>query len=125
MASSADSIVVENPFTSFKTTEIHITSELANIGGTVPDDSSQLSLKLTPHGRALSAQGYEQYSITIERGQNKMPPTPTSQGFQINKSNVAMEANAAAWGYTKCALLFFVSLLITWVSLSSSRLCTY
>ena len=27
-----------------------------------------------------------------------------------------MEANAAAWGYTKVALLFFVSLLVTWAS---------
>lgn len=31
-----------------------------------------------------------------------------------------MEANKAAWGYTKVALLFFVSLLVTWVSTPSA-----
>lgn len=37
------------------------------------------------------------------------------------KSNAAMEANKAAWGYTKVALLFFVSLLVTWVPSSINR----
>lgn len=30
-------------------------------------------------------------------------------------NRAAIEANAAAWGYTKVALSFFVSLLVTWV----------
>ena len=33
-----------------------------------------------------------------------------------------MEANTAAWGYTKCAILFFVSLLVTWVPSSINRI---
>lgn len=32
------------------------------------------------------------------------------------RNRIAIEANSAAWGYTKVALLFFVSLLVTWVS---------
>lgn len=33
-----------------------------------------------------------------------------------------MEANRAAWGYSKVALLFFFSLLITWVPSSAFRI---
>ena len=114
MASSAEP-ALENPFMSYRTTEIQVTSELANIGGTATDESSQRLLGLTPHGRVVSNQGYEQYSITIERGATQMLPTPRTYSFHTGKNSVALEANAAAWGYTKCALLFFVSLLITWV----------
>ena len=114
VASSAE-FALENPFVSYKTTEIQVTSELANIGGAAPDDSSQRLLGLTPRSRVTSNQGYEQYSITIERGATQMLPTPRAQSFHTAKNSVALEANAAAWGYTKCALLFFVSLLITWV----------
>ena len=35
---------------------------------------------------------------------------------QYRRNRAALEANRAAWAYTKVALLFFVSLLITWVS---------
>lgn len=42
--------------------------------------------------------------------------------IQRRKNNAALEANRAAWGYTKVALLFFVSLLVTWVSIFSDLL---
>ena len=57
-----------------------------------------------------------------------MSPTMETSSVKVVKSggggvekvkynrNRANDANAAAWGYTKVALLFFVSLLVTWVS---------
>ena len=49
-----------------------------------------------------------------------MPPVTPVKSGGVEKGkysrNPANDANAAAWGYTKVALLFFVSLLVTWVS---------
>lgn len=40
---------------------------------------------------------------------------------QRRKSPAAVEANKAAFAYTKVALLFFISLLVTWVPSSINR----
>ena len=76
--------------------------------------------------RSPSARGYDQYSVTI--GSTPMSPSMEMSSVTVVKSggsgvekvknnrNRANDANAAAWGYTKVALLFFVSLLVTWVS---------
>ncbi|MCJ1292385.1 hypothetical protein MMC34_003935 [Xylographa carneopallida] len=121
---SAAPISVSNPFTSWKTTEVHVTSELADM-----DSPSTLHLpkELDPHSRVLSHQGFEQYTVTIGRGPERPKSgisSSRSPGLQITthlQRNVALEANAAAWGYTRCALLFFVSLLITWLPSSLFR----
>ena len=66
--------------------------------------------------------GYDQYSVTIGsapmglKSEVLLPMTPRSHSAVAQRSNrTAMEANRAAFGYTKVALLFFVSLLVTWV----------
>ena len=123
--SPSETSVIENPFTnpfsSFKTTEVTITSELI---GLPHSNGSQTSLKFDPMGRAMSAQqNYEQYSVTIERGSmSPMFSVPKFSGskFHPPHRNAAMEANTAAFSYLKCALLFFVSLMITWVSSARS-----
>ena len=50
----------------------------------------------------------------------EMPPVTVVKSGGLEKGkysrHAANDANAAAWGYTKVALLFFVSLLVTWVS---------
>ena len=50
----------------------------------------------------------------------EMPPVTLVKSGGAEKGkygrNPANDANAAAWGYTKVALLFFISLLVTWVS---------
>ena len=117
----SETSIIENPFTnpfsSFKTTEVTITSELASLPHS---NGSQASLKFDPMGRLMpSQQSYEQYSVTIERG--PMSPIftvqkPSSPQFLPPNRNAAMEANTAAFSYLKCALLFFVSLMITWVN---------
>jgi len=101
---------------SYKTTDVKITSELAHfvvpIGeladAYIPRNGRQ-SARTTASGK-----NYEQYSVNIASGPAKYRRSRMSA--QRNKNNAALEANRAAGGYTKVALLFFVSLLITWVS---------
>lgn len=46
----------------------------------------------------------------------------TSDKARRNRRRVAIyEANHAAWSYTKCALLFFTALLITWIPSTANR----
>ena len=110
---------IENPFTSFKTTEIHITSELATIPLSNASDAFMAPDSIRTDG---NGKGYDQYSVTIGSTplspNSEVPPmTPRVQStIAQNNHRAAMEANRAAFGYTKVALLFFVSLLVTWVS---------
>lgn len=117
--------ILENPFVSCKTTEIKITSELADLPTL---NASQISFKMDPNGRIQSTQGYDQYSVTIETTPRPSPARPTASAASSHDTTyhhrtAAMEANTAAWSYTKCALLFFASLLITWVRRTLTALC--
>lgn len=88
----------------------------------------------------LSGKVYEQYSVDIgaqPMGSPRLLESMRSgsafstaggggwgggteeQQARARKNRAAMEANRAAWGYTKVALLFFVSLLVTWVRFRS------
>ncbi|KAL8934232.1 MAG: hypothetical protein Q9216_006007 [Gyalolechia sp. 2 TL-2023] len=120
-------VAIENPFTSFKTTEVEITHELARL----PDQNEPEKINLFVFGheqRSAQSKGYDQYSVnitstplspTLDTSTPAVPPTPGSAATVSYRTNrAAMEANTAAWGYTKVALLFFVSLLITWVGVS-------
>lgn len=117
--------VVEDPFStptvSTKTTEIHVSSELAELPRR---NSSQVSLKEAENRGRSKPSGYDQYSVTIETKPVAMPsqdwqPTPSRGAIrseQVQKQRTAAsEANKAAIGYCKTALLFFMALLITWV----------
>ena len=134
---------VENPFTDFKTTEIRITSELATLQS--PDPATDFLAIEDGAGRtgaspSPSGQHYDPYTVTIgsvltdpkdlsilptdprEKVMSPLPvpkvdlPQAAKPSVQQKKNRAALEANAAAWGYAKVAMLFFVSLLITWVS---------
>lgn len=117
-------VAIENPFTSFKTTEVRITHELARL----PIELEKNDIFSFGHAQHLSPpKSYDQYSVNItsaplspnlDASTTEVPPTPGSAATATYRNNrAAMEANTAAWGYTKVALLFFVSLLITWVSI--------
>ncbi len=101
--------VIENPFTSCKTTEVHISSEPAR----ALRNDSQTSL-CDDHGKPV--RGYNPYTVSVGTG------SAASQAPHARMASLARtprrnhEANSAAWGYTKCAMLFFISLVITWVS---------
>lgn len=137
-----DTTPIENPFTDFKTTEIQITSELATLNSLdvtkvfLSPDGRIGRQAATP---SPSRTHYDPYTVTIgsaPMSAREVPMSATSPGEEVispssvpkmelpqfvkpslqhRKNRAALEANAAAWGYTKVALLFFVSLLITWV----------
>ena len=114
-------VQIENPFVSFKTTEILITSELATL-----HTPNVTNIFMMPDNKraGVAGKGYDQYSVTIDSApkspRSEAPPPPmtsrTHSTIAQQNSRAAMEANRAAFGYTKVALLFFVSLLVTWVS---------
>lgn len=99
-----------------------------------PDDkiSNVIALpKPITSGSDFASRGYDQYSVEIastpmsprlEIPNTTIKETPT---MQIKSDKAAMEANTAAWGYTKVALLFFVSLLVTWVCPSANESMVY
>ncbi|KAL8649165.1 MAG: hypothetical protein Q9226_005688 [Calogaya cf. arnoldii] len=102
-------VEVANPFTSFKTTEVEITSELADLPSRNHD----------PYSIKISS---SKTNPTFSDAVTAVDVTSTSAAVkQYRVNRAAMEANTAAWGYTKVALLFFVSLLITWVPSSINR----
>lgn len=106
----------ENPFeATSKVTEIHITSEPAD----PRKDSAQLSHSTEDTSRAPQASNFNPYTVTIESGEgrNSIPLKTLRNQPDANAQRraAAMEANKAAWKYCKCAMLFFVALLVTWV----------
>ena len=114
------SLDAENPFTGCKTTEVHITRELAPVGAKISADlhQNQDGAETDPIAR-----GYDQYTVTIDS--NPLPRSlsrpaltsnPSGDAFLCRQRSLTLEPNTAAWGYTKIALLFFISLLVTWVS---------
>ena len=134
-------VPAKNLSTDFKTTEIRVKRELATLK---PPDKATVFLspdeRTGRRGTNLPSGGhYDPYTVSI--GSTTMGPrvAPTSTTYPTEeatnpssdsrmelrsltrssihqrKHGAALEANAAAWAYTKVALLFFVSLLITWV----------
>ena len=126
---------LDRRYSSYKTTEIQVTSELADL-------STRPSRESVNGGDRTGPKAYDQYSVTIGGGTHlrvssprspafpssskslihpsspKSNPLPTTSGLppQANRpKNAAMEANTASWAYTKCCILFFMSLLVTWV----------
>lgn len=105
---------------SSKVTEIHITSERSHICGhiTCPD-----MVALNPMCPRDILSPYDPYSVTIEGGpsserNNSISTKPTRHEHHefAHRRSVGTDANRAAWVYTKYAMLFFIALIITWVS---------
>ena len=119
---------IENPFTSFKTTEVHITHELASPR---PFDNSSTHSQIELQQVNLERQylggtkDYEQYSITIERNLGVPVRAQTTMNEdELKLRNTVMASNRAAWSYCKCCILFFTSLIITWFPSSTFRTYT-
>ena len=113
----------DDSWVSFKTTQIAVTSEIGDILplGTIAEcfDPKPDSLPKATHKSTRSTKSYEQYTVNIaSEPPAARPSVPQSlMTVQHKKNRAAMEANRAAWGYTKVAILFFFSLLVTWVSI--------
>ena len=112
----------------FKTTQIAVTSELnAPLPfARIEDNFAGLPTNLERVVKKAKGKDFDQYSVNISAptkgARPSMPATMLSQ--QSRKNRAAVEANRAAWGYTKVAVLFFISLLVTWVPSSANRLYT-
>ena len=120
-------VPIENPFTDFKTTQISITNEPAHFlppgSDTVERHLSTQQNKAMPRSPTPTAvAGLNAYEVIINTAASSPLepkishlPLSTPRVLQQRNNRAALEANTAAWGYTKVAILFFVSLLVTWV----------
>lgn len=78
--------------------------------------SRTMSPDLTP-GPTAAISPLPSYTVIIESGTPK--PSPANNRAPRNS---AVEANTAAWAYCRCAMLFFLALLITWLPSSVNRI---
>jgi len=127
---------MDDPYSSSKTTEVFVTSEVV----------AQSPIDLAPLGRRAppvappKQPANAAYSVTIssnkQRGNRESfglpiqsntvappiaPPTTPRQPTNRMRRKAAYEANNAAWSYTKCAILFFTAMLVTWIPSSANR----
>ncbi|KAJ9207912.1 hypothetical protein DTO164E3_198 [Paecilomyces variotii] len=125
------SYFIDDPFQEgAKLTEIRVTTEqvvTSSVGSTQPMEIS------ADRGRVPGTSDYSPYSIKIETGPHMekeeipmqpLPPVPQTGNVNFRRQVAAVESNKAAWAYTKCAMLFFIALVITWVPSSLNRLYT-
>lgn len=116
---------IDEPFSGFKTTEVCVSSELAGFKIPGPPGHCYDAANLNHNPNSLP-KGYEQYSATINSSppDTAFDPSPrtSSQSTAFKRYKAALAANTAAWGYTKVALLFFISLCVTWVPSSINRI---
>lgn len=123
-------------FSSSKTTEVVVTSE----------SRANASFDLAPLGRGIRRHSEvtdtpqppsAAYSVVIQSGRTSavepngdalvpiktnstVPVTPGPRTGPLKKK-AAYEANNATWSYTKCAILFFTAMLVTWIPSSANR----
>ena len=125
----------------YKTTNVEITTSEAEYP--FPVDNSGSGPWLQPPGASkdpgngrlspncngpYNTKSYARYTVDIASSPCSRPSfisgmsTVSNQAAQQYRRNrSAAEANRAAYGYTKVALLFFISLLVTWVPSSLNR----
>lgn len=126
---------VEEPLGAYKTTEVSVISEVAGSHHLKPPpncfdaaDPRRLSHDISKPNSTLAINNYEQFSTTIHCSPPSTlfdpSPRPSSIATTTYKQRykAALEANTAAWRYTKVALLFFVSLCVTWIPSSINRI---
>ena len=100
------------------TNEYQVTSEYAprpvstvrSTNNTIAGESSNSS---------DSSSNVKSYSVNITS--DHRPSLPPKRISQSRRHKATLEASRAAFGYTKVAALFFVSLLVTWVPSSLNR----
>ena len=121
----------QDSWESFKTTQIAVTSEFNVVQPfcKVENNFSGLpsSLEKAVKQPIVTEKSFDQYSVNISTPPKSARPSmpPSMMSNQSRKNRAALEANKAAWSYTKVALLFFVSLLVTWVCYHLSQAISY
>ncbi|MCJ1450187.1 hypothetical protein MMC28_000516 [Mycoblastus sanguinarius] len=115
----------EQNFPRYKPSDIHVTTDFAAVPmGKVDGASTPTNGKADTRSSSTS-KSYDRYTVNISSVPFKSRPSifhnSSTMSTQQRRHKAAMEANRAAFGYTKVALLFFVSLLVTWVPSSINR----
>lgn len=91
-----------------KTTEVHITFESAlESGFDTSFDNNRDNFKAPSN-----TENYSRYAVNIESSIENTAKNDSG----VQQHRTTSTADRAAWAYLKCAMLFFVALLITWVS---------
>ncbi len=101
----------ENPFPNTVTTEVQITHEQRR-------NSSQASFRFD-EDRGIHSEGYDPYTVNVEVGpqdQERAARPAILRMRSLTRVAAVNEKNAEAWLYARVAFLFFLSILITWVS---------
>ncbi|KAI8958171.1 family A G protein-coupled receptor-like protein [Daldinia sp. FL1419] len=129
-AHDPEALSMNDPY-SVKTTEVTVTSESIEESGS--------GIDLAPLGRFGITKSKPSYSVTISSNNNKgntkaqeniappipsnVPQTPSAAQSRAKsqKRRANFEANNAAWSYSKCAILFFTALLVTWLPSTANR----
>jgi hypothetical protein len=81
-----------------------------------------VTISSSPEDKLAAQQRLENPSIQLS--QTPLPPSTArggGGGGRAYRRRANYEANNAAWSYTKCALLFFTAILITWIPSSANR----
>jgi len=115
-SSAVEEAVLQAPCESHPTNKVHISREVTVSGEVISPPYLASRNSSSPVIKPFNS--YEQYSVFVGRGLVRLSMEQRQPQPRIPASphhTAALAANAAAWGYTKCAILFFVSLTITWV----------
>ncbi|ORY71781.1 uncharacterized protein BCR38DRAFT_480266 [Pseudomassariella vexata] len=124
-------LTMDDPF-STKTTEVTVTTEdattigeqginLGPIGGSGPEAGpvqQQYSVTISSDARN-KRESHSDFSLPIQS--NVISQVPPTRHGRAQKRRANFEANNAAWSYTKCAILFFTAILVTWIPSSANR----
>lgn len=135
---------MDDAFTSMKTTEISVTSEARDQAGIdlgplgsnlrrgpdamamtpkLPPPNAAYSVTIQSNRRTMDRESYGDVVLPIQNNTAAIESHgPTSRGGPANpRRRAAYEANNATWSYTKCAILFFTAMLVTWIPSSANR----
>ncbi|KAL2043165.1 hypothetical protein N7G274_004225 [Stereocaulon virgatum] len=105
------------PFPSYDPSTIKVTKEFASLPSSMPTIASDAYAPKDKTGR-FSDMTSKSYTVNVS-SRPALPHKMSNGGIRRNRAT--MEANRAAYNYTKIASLFFVSLLVTWVPSSINR----
>jgi hypothetical protein len=92
------------------------------------DGHVQTTITANPHATAAPGTAGLTRSTTNTTNPNKLNTLTSTTGTGTGTGNAnplrrraAYEANNATWSYTKCAILFFTAMLVTWIPSSANR----
>lgn len=123
--------LANDPF-STKTTEVSVTCEivtttqettidLAPLGRNHRDSSAGSQSKPPVYLVSISADGPEAGAAATTATAPAVSRINENATQRSGRRKATYDANSAAWSYTKCSILFFTAILITWIPSTANR----